>query len=296
MNLTLSNIIYSDLANSQAKLVQTLIPVEGQTYEYLPQDMINAQNYTLSKRNSSGAYILPTEKEKLYLNFIPIKTLATDQNINDYIERQFTYFVPDEIIPPDPFTLPDGTIFRCVSKDSTPEPKESYVYWIVEEGMKKLIPNYKTLEVMLFERNQNLLSVRIVQENQCNDILEGDPIPDKSGSWSDDMKDQTNFEALKGLQGSVKSGQALAEGAKAAILGDLRYHGAIDWQAIEDRGRVPFIPYHALRMADFMLGAKARILTRLLTIALRRKPMRFSALNGKRFFKTLKRNNHAKGN
>lgn len=82
----------------------------------------------------------------------------------------------------------------------------------------------------------------------------------------------------------------------SSILGDLRYHGAIDWQAIEDRGRVPFIPYHALRMADFMLGAKARILTRLLTIALRRKPMRFSALNGKRFFKTLKRNNHAKGN
>ena len=232
MNLTLSNIIYSDLANSQAKLVQTLIPVEGQTYEYLPQDMINAQSYTLSKRNSSGAYILPTEKEKLYLNFIPIKTLVTDQNINDYIERQFTYFVPDEIIPPDPFTLPDGTIFRCVSKDSTPEPKESYVYWIVEEGMKKLIPNYKTLEVMLFERNQNLLSVRIVQENQCNDILEGDPIPDKSGSWSDDMKDQTNFEALKGLQGSVKSGQALAEGAKAAASEQI---DAVKAQAAADK-------------------------------------------------------------
>lgn len=216
MTTTLSNIIYSDLANSNAKLVQSILPREGQTWEYMPQSQIDAQSYTISQRNSSGAYMIPTEKEKLYLNFIPIKTLINDQNIKDYIETDFTFFVPEEIIPPDPFSLPDGTIFRCVSDGSLPGTKESYVYWIIDEGVKRLIPNYKTLEVMMAERNLNLLSVRIVQENHCSEILEGDPIEDKSASWSEDFKDQTNFELLKGLEASVKSGAQIANDAKAS--------------------------------------------------------------------------------
>lgn len=216
MTTTLSKIIYSDLANSNAKLVSGILPKEGQTWEYMPQSQIDAQSYTVSQRNSSGAYLIPTEKQKLYLNFIPIKTLVSDPNIKDYIETEFTFFVPAEIIPPDPFTLPDGTIFRCVSDQSLPGTKESYVYWIIDEGIKRLIPNYKTLEVMMAERNLNLLSVRIVQENQCSEILEGNPIEDKSASWSEDFKDQTNFELLKGLEASVKSGAQIANDAKAS--------------------------------------------------------------------------------
>jgi len=217
MIVKLSNIQYEDRLRSNATLVKFVVPQEGSTFEYLPQNLLDAQSYTLSSRNGAGSYVIPTEKQKLYLNFIPIKTIITDQNIHDYLGNDFTYFVPAEIILPDKFLLPDGTIFRCVSKDSLPQSKESYVYYIMEEGKKKVIPNYKTLEVMLFERNQNLLSIRIIQENQCSEIEDvPDAIPDKGSNWNEDMKDQTNFEALKGLAASVKSGAALAEGAKAA--------------------------------------------------------------------------------
>lgn len=233
MTISLSNIIYSDLASSNATLVKYVIPVAGQTFEYKPQSQIDAESYPLSERNGSQAYIVPVEKEKLYLNFVPNKTVVSDQNIKDYLETDFTFFVPFEVVPPDLFSLPDGTIFRCVSKDSTPQSKENYVYWIIEEGKKKLIPNYKTLEVMLFERNQNLLSVRIVQENQCEEIEEFmEAIPDKGSSWNEDMKDQTNFELLKGLEGSVKSGAALAEGAKAAATQQI---DAVKAQAAADK-------------------------------------------------------------
>lgn len=214
MNLTLSNISYQDKFSSNAKLIS--IPVEGQTYDFILQDGIDQQNYTLSSRNGAGSYLIPTEKSKLYLNFIPQKVYVSDSNLKKYIDTEFSYFIPAEIIPPDKFTLVEGQIFRCVKPDSLPGPKESYTYYIIEQGKKKLIPNYKTLEVMLAERNLTLLSVKIVAENECQQIdLLQDQIPDKSSVWTEDYADQTNFEKLKQLDQNVKDGAKLAEGAKA---------------------------------------------------------------------------------
>lgn len=216
MNLTLSNISYQDKFSSNAKLIKFAISVEGQTYEFISQEGIDKKNYTLSSRNSAGAYIIPTEKDKLYLNFIPQKVYVSDSNLKSYIDTGFSYFVAPEIIEPDLFSLPEGQIFRCVAPDSLPLPKEGYSYYIIEKGKKKLIPNYKTLEVMLAERNLTLLSVRVITEDQCSEIPEADPIPDKSSVWNEDFADQTNFEKLKEMDKNVKDGAAIAEGAKAA--------------------------------------------------------------------------------
>lgn len=213
MNLTISNIKYKNDELGAATLVQYVQPAPGQLFNYIPEQN---KTYPLSERNSSKSYILPMNNEKVYLNFIAKKRFILDSEIREYIGNDFTYFIPAEIILPDKFTLPEGQFFRCVSDNSLPEPKENYSYYIIEEGLKRLIPNYKTLEVMLFERNQTLLSVRIITEGECSDISEGNPIEDKSQSWTEDYKDQTNFEALKDLQKSVKSGQQMAEGAKAA--------------------------------------------------------------------------------
>jgi len=213
MNLTISNIKYKDFQSSNATLVA--VPIDAQFPVYIPQGQLNAMSYQLSVRNGSGAYLVKTEAPKTYLNFVPRKVHVSDTTIKDYLSTDFEYFVEAVIIPPDPFSLPEGQLFRCVSEDSTPLPKDQYSYFIIEDGMKRLIPNYLTLEVILFEKNSSLLSVRIIQENECSDIEEGSPFPDKSGAWTDDMEDQTNFEALKGLEASVKSGAALAEGAKA---------------------------------------------------------------------------------
>lgn len=212
MNITISNILYKDFQSSNSSLVKT--PIDAQNPVYIPQGQLDAMSYQLSTRNGSGAYLVQVEKPKVYLNFIPKKVHVSDTTINNYIETEWTYFVPAVIIPPDPFALPEGQLFRCVSEGSTPMNKEDYSYFIIEDGLKRLIPNYLTLEVILFERNASLLSVRVIQKGECSDIIEGDPFPDKSQSWTDDMEDQTNFEALKGLEASVKSGAALAEGAK----------------------------------------------------------------------------------
>lgn len=217
MNYTINNVLYTDRFSSPAKLIEFVKPVEGQTYEFASQDNLDARIYTLSARNPSGAYVLPTDSDKVYLNFIPQKIFVTDLDLAENTDTEFSFFVAPVTVAPDLFTLPDGQIFRCVSPDSTPSSKEGYVYYIIEQGRKKQIPNYKTLEVMLAERNQTLLSVRVIPESECLQIP-GDPvqIPDKQDAWNESFADQTNFEALKALDASVKSGAALATAATAA--------------------------------------------------------------------------------
>lgn len=217
MNIKLSNITYSDLLSSNARLIETAIPTEGQTYDFISQDNIDKQNYTLSKRNGAGTYIIPTEKDKLYLNFVPRKVHVNDSDLINFTDTTFSYFTLPIVALPDKFTLPEGQIFRCVSETSVPTNKENYTYYLMQSGKKKKIPNYKTVEVLLAERNQTLLSVRVIAQSECSQIEEDvNQIPDKEGSWSEEFKDQTNFEALKALDANVKSGAAIAEAAKAS--------------------------------------------------------------------------------
>lgn len=217
MNYTINNVIYTDRFSSTAKLIEFVKPVEGQTFEFVSQDVLDSRTYTVSSRNPSGAYILPTEKDQVYINFIPQKIFVSDLNLRENVYVEFSYFVQPVVVAPDPFTLPDGQIFRCVSPDSTPTSKEGYTYYVMDQGQKKQIPNYKTLEVMLAERNQTLLSVRVIPESQCSQIqIDSTSIPDKQSSWNADYADQTNFEALKALDASVKSGAAVADAATAS--------------------------------------------------------------------------------
>lgn len=217
MNLTLSNITYVDLLSSNARLISYAIPTEGQTFEFISQDEINKQNYTLSQRNGAGTYIIPTEKPNVYLNFVPTKVHVVDSDLSSYTNTEFSYFTLLIVALPDAFTLPENQIFRCVSENSLPTNKENYAYYVMVNGKKKRIPNYKTVEVMLAERNQTLLSVRVIAESECGQIPEDSAtIPDKKMSWTEEFKDQTNFEALKALDASVKSGSAIAEAAKAS--------------------------------------------------------------------------------
>lgn len=215
--MNINGISYTDRFTSTAKLIEFVAPKEGQTFEFVSQDNLDARTYTLSPRNGSGATVVPTEKDKVYVNFIAQKTYVSDGNLREHVDANFGYFVQPVVVAPDPFTLPAGQIFRCVSPDSTPTSKEGYTYYVMEQGQKKRIPNYKTLEVMLAERNQTLLSVRVIPESECNQIPEdGIQIPDKQDSWNEDFEDQTNFEKLKAMDASVQSGAAIAAGATAA--------------------------------------------------------------------------------
>ena len=217
MNYIINDITYTDQFSSNAKLIEFVLPKEGQTFEFVSQDNLDKRTYPLSGRNGSGASVIPVELDNVYVNFIPVKTYVSDMNLRDNNDVNFSYFVPPVVIPPDAFTLPDGQIFRCVSPNSTPTSKEGYTYYVVDQGQKKRIPNYKTLEVMLAERNQTLLSVRVIPESQCSQIPEDlNPVSDKQSSWNEDYADQTNFEALKALDANVKSGAAVADAATAS--------------------------------------------------------------------------------
>lgn len=214
--IIINDIKYQTIAESTAKLIESTIPTEGQTFDYIPQNAIDNQYYTLSTRNAANVYNIPTDKESIYINFIPRKITVNDSNISEYIDVDFSYFVAPEIIPPELFTLPDGDFFRCVSEGSTPKNKEDYDYYIMVGTIAKKIPNYKTLEVMLDERNQTLLSVRVITDKQCNDITKDGSVPDKSGSWNTGMSDQTTKQILNQLNNSVMSGAALASSAAAS--------------------------------------------------------------------------------
>lgn len=215
MQITISKIKYLDQPSSSAKLVT--VPKEGQTFEFISQDELDKRSYTLSKRNGAGTYIVPTDKPKVYLNFIPKKTYVPDERLRKYVDTEFGYFKEAIAVQPDNFTLPEGQIFRCVSETSVPTNKENYQYYTVVNGKKKVIPNYKTVEVMLAERNQTLLSVRVVPETECQQIGQDTaPFPDKQSAWTEDFKDQTNFEILKSMDASVKSGAAIADAAAAS--------------------------------------------------------------------------------
>lgn len=214
MKETINNIGYIDKFNSTAKLVEQNLPQTGQTPLAFSQDQINAQSYPMSTRNSAGAYLLPTEKNEVYLNYIPMKRMVFDSSIQTQLEPKFEFFV-DAIIPPlEPFTLPDGFFFRCAGEG--PKPKELYTYYIMQDGIGEEIPNYKTLEVMLAERGISLLSVRVIEENQCAEIPKQGMSPNLEPLWTEDFKDQTNPEVLKEMQANVQSGKAIADQAKAS--------------------------------------------------------------------------------
>lgn len=214
MQLQINNIKYVDKLSSNAKLIVDSLPQTGQTPLAFSQDAINSQTYPLSIRNSAGAYLLPVDRAEVFLNFIPMKRMVFDAEFRTQLDIDFTYFTPPVTPPPELYTLPDGFFFRCAGEG--PKPKEQYTYYIMRDGVAEQIPNYKTLEVMLAERGQTLLSVRVIEENQCNEIPKQGIGLDLESQWTEDYKDQTNPEVLKEMEGNVKSGAAIADAAKAA--------------------------------------------------------------------------------
>jgi hypothetical protein len=205
---------YTDRRDSNARLIDTIKPIVGQTVLPETQEQLDSRSYPLSNRNGANAYIIQTEKERVYLNFIAQKTYIPEDTFISVMQPEFEYFLDTPEPEPEPYLLADGMFYRCAS--DTIKAKEAYTYYIIQNGKAKQIPNYKTLEVMLAERNQTLLSVRVLEKSQCEtipkDSSSGD---DKSGQWLKEHEDVTSIEALKKMEDNAKSAGAIVEGAKA---------------------------------------------------------------------------------
>ncbi len=215
--VTIGNISYVPRGTSTSKLIEVSKQLEGQTVLNETQADIDARNYTLSTRNGANAYIIQTEKEKVYLNFIAQKTRVKDSVYKSMLLPEFEYFVDEIILPDEPFILSDGIFFRCASP--LPKAKEAYTYYLMVGGKGRRIPNYKTLEVMLAERGQTTISIRVLEEKQCGEIIkENGVFDDNTGAWTEDMADVTSLEALKKMEDNAKSAGAIAEGAKAEAV------------------------------------------------------------------------------
>lgn len=224
VNLINGSVHYISLFSEEgmgAKLAQQEIPAPNETFDNkTPEETQTAIPLIadLSVRNYKNTYIIPTEKERVLVNFIPQKIFVVDTDINSFIDTTFNYFIDDysEGAPPEPYDLIDGIIFRYV--ESGPKSIDQYTYYIMEDGEVKQIPNFKTLEVMLFQRNENYNSVRILERSQFEDLVNNNlvtDINDMSAVWKAEMEDQVNFGKYLDLTKDAKAAGEIAAAATA---------------------------------------------------------------------------------
>jgi hypothetical protein len=175
--------------------------VVGQTLEVKAESEINAQSYQLGIRNYKNYYEIPTDKDKVYLNFTAKKTMLYDSMLDKIGSRDFEFFV-DRLPPgPDLFTLPNGSIYRCLGQGL--KDNRSYTYYVVRDGVGRKIPDYKTLEVMLTEKGISYTSIFAVEEGDCKEIPVGEPLPSRAGEWSADLGDSTGYTTLANLAENI---------------------------------------------------------------------------------------------
>lgn len=171
------NIIYNQLQtipSEQLRTVETQLPKPSEIRVYKTEEQIRSENIyanRLSNRNSMGNYIVSLESETVLINFIPSKLMVDDASIYKIVNNSFEYF-PDPVFSdalPEPNGLPDGTIFRVTGQGVLP--KEDYIYYSIENGVVSKIPNYKTVEVLLYERGRSLDEIQIIEPTQFDDLL-----------------------------------------------------------------------------------------------------------------------------
>ncbi len=158
-----------------AVMLNETIPSEIETYGTLTQDEYQDQMYKLSDlstRNERQSYIIPVEKEKVLLNFIPQKTVLNDQTLSYILNNEFGYFITDDLTDsqPLPFTLVEGSFFRVIGEGI--KDIKDYQYYIIMNGVIQIIPNTMTLEVMLAERELEYESIRVIESSQFQELIQ----------------------------------------------------------------------------------------------------------------------------
>lgn len=171
------NIIYERLESIPVEQLQTVLktlPKQSELRVYKTDEQIKSENIyanRLSTRNSTGNYIVPMEKESILINFIPSKLMVTDSSIKYFMDTSFEYF-PEPVfadVLPEPISFAEGTIFRVTGEGI--RAKEDYTYYSIENGIVSKIPNYKTVEVLLFERGRSFDDIQIIEPTQFDDLL-----------------------------------------------------------------------------------------------------------------------------
>ena len=163
-----------DMDSNKLKTVAETMPTSLETYMPKTQQQIKQEHPFLSKtseRNNKQLYILEEERDQILINLIPQKKFINDSSIKFFNNFDFEFFEPVTVASEltNPEGLPDGTIFRVIGEGV--KAKEQYTYYIVEGGKVRQIPNYKSVEVLLFERGRVAEDIRVIELSQFEDVM-----------------------------------------------------------------------------------------------------------------------------
>jgi len=125
----------------------------------------------ISTRNLNNYNNIDVESDRQLVNFFGRKTYLYGEKLKNRIERKFEFFEPENFVDSirTPFTLLDGSIFRVVGQGV--KPIQQYEFHVVEDGIVKKIPNFKTVQVMLTERDKLVDEIRVIEQSQFSDLL-----------------------------------------------------------------------------------------------------------------------------
>lgn len=193
------------------------LPEEGQTLTVQTPDEIEQEGYYISTRNLKNLNEVPIDRSKVYLNFIAKKVFVSDDMLNQIDDPTFIFYA-DEVVPDEePFFLPDGMLYRCLGEPL--KDLRDYKYYVMENGVSKLIPDWQSVEVELAKRGVSYSTVQVLTEKQCNDLSGGvppQPAPSQAGSWSEALGNTTGYNTLTSLSENLATLEGIASGLAAS--------------------------------------------------------------------------------
>jgi hypothetical protein len=163
--------------------------------ENLTKEQLDAINIKFLSQNNLGKKIVPITYSSLngelvvnpaFLGIVPEKRVIADSELCSQIDCEFSFFTGDDAVEPE-VIYPPGTFFR-VALDTLEGglslPKcDQTIYFVTQGNCVCEIPNKKTLQVMLVERNKVIESVFVIESFQFDNFDVTGQCPDRASEW-----------------------------------------------------------------------------------------------------------------
>lgn len=218
--------------------------VRASAYTYIPVEEIRTVSELerneelqskLSTRNGAGLFNIDVDRDQVWLPYYGVKLVVTDTELKQVANTNFEFFTPPQEVPiPAVILVKEGDIYRCAGEEGSPKPIDQYQYYMYTNEGVVAIPNYKTLEVLLYERQKSLIDVKVLEKSECMQLYRVDangnltdemkmpePLEDRSSAWKPEYQDFTSFEAYRNLLSAAESAGAAADAAAGAVQGQI---------------------------------------------------------------------------
>lgn len=173
LNINISYFNINEPNSPKTELILNSIPKENETFTNNTTEQLIKNNpitKNISKRNFKNVNIIPIEQDVVYINYIPEKILINDSEIKSIKNLKFEYFVEENYYNslPNYNIIPNGSIFRIANEGI--KSIELYTYYFLLDGSITKIPNFKTVQVLLDERQQQYSNIIIIEVSDFNKL------------------------------------------------------------------------------------------------------------------------------